>query len=420
MPSKTLIATGGAAYEIRHAGELGVHAGEPTIDFPAVMARKREIIQGFADYRIAGIDTFPVFAGEARFESPHRLRVGDDVLEAKSFVIGTGSTVAPAAIPGLAEAGYIDSDAALELAEPPKSLIVLGGGYVGTELTQFYARIGVPTTILIRSGHLLSGEDTDVGEALTEYFRAEGIAVETHASVQRVSLRDDGMKVVHYLQDGAEKTVAAHEIFYALGRVPNVAGLDLEAAGVDYHAILGVTVDETMRTSQPHIFAVGDVNGRFLLVHVAIQQGELAARNAIHGAHEQIDYRLSKTHTVFTDPQVAVVGDSEKELQRAGIAYLTATTPFNDHGKAIAIGKTKGFVKMLASPIDGRILGCAILGPDASDLIHEMIVAMNYNATVFEFMRIPHLHPTMAEILTYPAEELAEMITTSRPLAVAQ
>jgi pyruvate/2-oxoglutarate dehydrogenase complex dihydrolipoamide dehydrogenase (E3) component len=421
MPSKTLIATGDAAYEIRHAGELGVHAGEPAIDFAAVMARKREIIAGFADYRIAGIDTFPVFHGEARFESPHRLRVGDDVvLEAKNFVIGTGSTIAPAVIPGLAEAGFIDSDAALERAEPPKSLVVLGGGYVGSELTQFYARIGVPATILIRSNHLLSGEDTDIGEALTEYFREEGIAVETHAAVQRVSVRDDGMKVVHYLQDGVEKSVAAHEIFYALGRVPNVAALDLAAAGVEYHNVLGVTVDETMRTSQPHIFAVGDVTGRFLLVHVAIQQGEVAARNAIHGAHEAIDYRLSRTHTVFTDPQVAVVGDSEKDLQRAGVAYVVASAPFNDHGKAIAIGKTKGFVKMMASPLDGRILGCAILGPDASDLIHEMIVAMNYNATVFEFMRIPHLHPTMAEILTYPAEELAAQITSSRPLAIAQ
>jgi pyruvate/2-oxoglutarate dehydrogenase complex dihydrolipoamide dehydrogenase (E3) component len=420
MPSKTLIASGDAAYEIRHAAELGVHASEPTVDFPAVMARKREIIQGFADYRIAGIETYPVFAGEARFESPHRLRVGNDVLEAKNFVIGTGSVIAPPVIPGLAEAGYIDSDAALELAEPPKSLVVLGGGYVGSELTQFYARIGVPTTILIRSGHLLSGEDTDIGESLTNYFREDGIAVETQAIVQRVSVDAAGLKVVHYLQNGVEKSVAAHEIFYALGRVPNIAGLDLEAAGVEYHNVLGVTVDETMRTSQPNIFAVGDVTGRYLLVHVAIQQGEVAARNAIHTAHERIDYSLSRTHTVFTDPQVAVVGDSEKELQRAGVAYLVATTPFNDHGKAISIGKTKGFVKMMASPIDGRILGCAILGPHASDLIHEMIVAMHYRATVFEFMRIPHLHPTMAEILTYPAEELAEKITTSRPLAIAK
>jgi pyruvate/2-oxoglutarate dehydrogenase complex dihydrolipoamide dehydrogenase (E3) component len=420
MPSKTLIATGDTAYEIRHARELGVHAGEPTVDFAYVMARKREIIQGFTDYRVAGIETFPVFHGEASFESPHRLRVGADVLEGKSFVIATGSSIVPPLFPGLAETGYIESDDALELEAPPKSLVILGGGYVSAELGQFYARIGVPTTIVIRSNQLLTDEDADIGEGLTEYFREEGIAVESGAIVSRVSRADDGLKVVHFLQDGAEKTVSAHEIFYALGRVPTIAGLNLEAAGVAYHAITGVTVDETMRTSQPHIFAVGDVTGQFALVHIAIQQGELAARNAVHGGKEHIDYSLSKTHTVFTDPQVAIAGETEKELQRDETPYIVASYPFNDHGKAISIGKTKGFVKMMADPSDGRILGAAILGPDGSDLIHEIIVALYYRSTVFDFVKIPHLHPTLAEIWTYPAEELVDKILAERPLAVAR
>jgi pyruvate/2-oxoglutarate dehydrogenase complex dihydrolipoamide dehydrogenase (E3) component len=420
MPSKTLIASSDAAYEIQHAHKLGVHASEPIIDLPAIMRRKREVIQGFTDYRVAAIETFPLFNGPAVFESPHVLRVVDDLLEAKAFVIGTGSVVAPPAFHGLAEVGYIDSDQALELETPPKSLIVLGGGYVGTELSQFYARIGVPTTILIRSTHLLSGEDTDIGVGLTEYFRQDGIRVEDSAQITRISRRDDGLKVVHYQQGGVEKDVAAHEIFYALGRVPAVGTLNLEAAGVAYHAITGIESDETMRTSQPHIFAVGDVTGRFLLVHIAIQQGELAARNAIHWTHERADYSLSKAHTIFTDPQVAIVGESEKELKAAGTPYLVASAPFDDHGKAISIGKTKGFAKIMASPTDGKILGAAIIGPHASDLIHEMIVAMYYGATVFEFAAIPHLHPTMAEILTYPAEELVDTITASRPLALAR
>jgi pyruvate/2-oxoglutarate dehydrogenase complex dihydrolipoamide dehydrogenase (E3) component len=196
--------------------------------------------------------------------------------------------------------------------------------------------------------------------------------------------------------------------------------LNLEAAGVQYHAITGVAIDDTMRTSQPHIFAVGDVTGQFALVHIAIQQGELAARNAFHNGKERIDYSLSKTHTVFTDPQVAIVGETEKELQRSGTPYIVASYPFNDHGKAISIGKTKGFVKMMADPDDGRILGAAILGPDGSDLIHELIVAMYYRSTVFDFVKIPHLHPTLAEIWTYPAEELVEKIVAERPLAVAR
>jgi len=420
MPSKTLIATGDIAHEVRNAHELGVHSSAPTVDFAAVMARKRAIIGGFTDYRVAGIETFPVFAGEAAFESPHKLRVGSDVLEGKSFVIATGSSIVPAVFPGLAETGYIESDEALELDAPPKSLIVLGGGYVGSELGQFYARIGVPTTILIRSNQLLTDEDTDVGEGLTEYFRAEGIPVETRARVSAVSRGDAGLKMVRYEKDGVEKTLAAHEIFYALGRVPTVAGLNLEAAGVAYHAMTGITIDDTMRTSQAHVFAVGDVTGRFPLVHIAIQQGELAARNAIAGANERVDYSLSKTHTIFTDPQVAIAGETEKELQRARTPYIVASYPFNDHGKAISIGKTKGFVKMMADPVDGRILGAAILGPDGSDLIHEIIVALYYRSTVFDFVKIPHLHPTLAEIWTYPAEELVEKITAERPLAIAR
>jgi pyruvate/2-oxoglutarate dehydrogenase complex dihydrolipoamide dehydrogenase (E3) component len=358
--------------------------------------------------------------GDAHFESPTTLRVGETLLHAPKFVIGTGSVVAPPAIPGLAEAGYIDSDEALVLERQPASMIVLGGGYVSTELGQFYSRIGTKITVVIRGKHLLSGEDTDIAEALTMYLREEGMTIETGAQVQRVSVREDGMKVVHFTRDGKEESVAAEEIFYALGRVPNIAGLGLENAGVRAHAVRGIEVDDEMRTSNRNIFAVGDVTGQYLLVHVAIQQGEVAARNAIGDASEKIDYTISKTHTVFSDPQVAVVGETEKELEKAGVPYLKAIYPFNDLGKAISIGKTKGFVKMLAAPDDGKILGVAIIGQNASDLIHTPIVAMSFGATVFDYVKIPHLHPTMAEILTYPPEEIADEINARRErIAVA-
>ena len=420
MPSKTLLATSDLLHDIRHAGALAVDVAAPQLDYHALAARKRELVRGWADYRIAGIETFPVFAGEARFESRTTLRVGAEVLYAPRFIIATGSSVAPAAVPGLAEAGFIDSDAALDLEQPPRSLIVLGGGYVGSELGQFFHRAGVPTRFVIRAKHLLSGEDHDVGLGLTEYFREEGLAVETNARVHRVSVRPDGMKVVHALRDGVEEEFAAHEIFYALGRVPNVCGLDLDVAGVEHHEITGIPVDETLRTSNPDIYAVGDVTGEYQLVHVAIQQGEIAGRNAATGARERVDYRLSKTHTVFTDPQVAIVGETERELEADGVPYVKAGYPFNDHGKAVALGKTKGFVKMLAAPADGRILGAAILGPEASDLIEPLIVAMAFGATVQDYARIPHLHPTLVEILTYPAEEIAERLRTAPSLAVAK
>jgi len=410
MPSKTLIASSDLVADIRDGDELGVLAGSPKIDLARIIARKREVIAGFADYRVEGIKSFPLFEGPASFESPNVIRVGDEVtLEATSFVIATGSIVAPPVIPGLLDAGYVDSDAVLDSADLPKSIVVLGGGYVGAELGQFLFRMGVATTFLIRAKHLLSGEDKDVGDSVTFNFRREGMDVCTGVTLSHVEKRD-GRKIVHYFVDGEAQSVSAEEIFYALGRVPNIAGLELGTAGVTAHNISGIDVGTDLRTSARHIFAVGDVTGYYPLVHVAIYQGELAARNAVLGTAEEADYALQRTHTIFTDPQIAVAGRSEKELQAAGIPYLTGSYLFSEHGKAIAINKTKGFVKMMASPGDGRILGAAVVGAEASDLIHEVIVAMYYNGTVAEFAKIPHLHPTLAEIWTYPAEEIAAEI----------
>jgi len=408
MPSKTLIASSDLLHDVREGSELGIDAGEITVDFPHIMRRKRDIIAGFAQFRIDAIREFPLYEGRATFLSPLEIRVGDHTrIRAQKFIIATGSVVAPATLPGLEETGYIDSDMALELSRLPESLLVLGGGYVGTELGQFFSRLGVKTTIILRSPHLLSAEDHDVGYALTDYVRDEGIDVRTETLIERVYSRN-GKKVAHLVHHGMAEELEADEILYALGRVPDIAGLDLHAAQVRAHPKTGIEVDQSLRTSNPHIFAVGDATGRFLLVHVAIFQGELAARNAVLNAAEPADYHLVKTHTVFSDPQVAVVGDTERDLQSTGVSYLKGVYDFAEHGKAICINKTKGFVKMLAAADSGRILGASVLGSHGSDLIHEMIVAMNYGATVFEFMKIPHLHPTMAEIWLYPAEEIAE------------
>ncbi len=420
MPSKTLLASSDLAHDVREAGELGIRLGPPSFDVTHIKSRKNRIIGGFADDRAEQIRSFPLYEGLAQFQSPTELQVGDDVLlESHRFIIATGSVIAPPVVPGLPEAGYIDSDQALEIERVPRSLIVLGGGYVASELGQFFARLGAQTTFLIRGRQLLTGEDSDVGDALTGYFRAEGIPIETGAQLQRVTGEGD-RKIVHYVQTGQSKEIAADEILYALGRIPNIAGLGLERAGVQAHPMTGIQVGIDLRTSNPNIFAVGDVTGRYPLVHVAIYQGEIAARNAVRTEYERADYRLTKARTIFTDPQVAIVGDTEKELERSGTPYRVASYPFNDHGKAISINKTKGFVKMMAAPADGRILGAAVLGPEGSDLIHEMIVAMHFNATVFDFVKIPHLHPTLAEIWTYPAEELAAIVSGARePISAA-
>jgi len=419
MPSKTLLASSDRAQDIRESVELGIAASEPSIDLRAIFARKRAVIAGFAEYRIEGLKSFPLYQGPASFESSSAVRVGEDVvLEAQNFIIATGSAVAPAALPGLEEAGYVDSDEVLERDRLPKSIVVLGGGYVGCELGQFLARMGVKTTFLIRAGHLLSTEDKDVGDALTLYFREEGIDVRTGAQLSHVETRGRE-KVVHYIAEGRAQTVVAEEIFYALGRVPNFEGLALDRAGIECHAITGIEVGLDLRTCVPNIFAVGDVTGEYPLVHVAIYQGELAARNAVTGGSEVADYALQRAHTIFTDPQIAVAGRTEKELLAAGVPYLSGSYLFSEHGKAVAINRTKGFVKMMASPQDGRILGAAIVGPEASDLIHEVIVALYFGSTVHEFLKIPHLHPTLAEILTYPAEDIAMQMSARGMPAVA-
>jgi pyruvate/2-oxoglutarate dehydrogenase complex dihydrolipoamide dehydrogenase (E3) component len=415
MPSKALLASSDAVQDARDATALGVAIGEASIDMPFIAARKRALVKEFADYRIGGIERFPLYQGPARFLSPTELAVGDGtVLEAKKFIVTTGSTIGPPELPGLSETGYLDSDAVLELEAIPKSIIVLGGGYTACELGQFLARMGARTTILIRSGHLLTPSDEDVGGALTEYFRDEGIDVITRTTLLEAQRRPHG-KAVRFLHEGREREIVADEIFYALGRIPEVDGLDLSRAGIRYDPERGIVVDETMQTSNPDVYAAGDVTGEYMLVHVAIYQGEVAARNACLALGERADYRVVAAHAVFCDPQVATVGASEKSLKRTGTAYVSGRYDFAEHGKAQCLAKTKGFVKMMSDRDGGRILGAAVIGPQASELIHEVIVAMNYGATVDQFMRIPHLHPTLSEIWTYPAEECAAQLGRKQP-----
>ncbi len=417
MPSKALIASSDAIAHARRAGALGIRIdGTIAPDMPFIAQRKRTLVKEFADYRVEGIETFPLYLGQARFLSDSVLQVGEDMtLRATSFIVATGSAIAPVEVPGLKEAGYLDSDSVLELESIPASVAVLGGGYTACELGQFLSRMGAQTTMLIRSGHLLTDTDDDIGSAITGYFREDGIDVVTHTKLERVDRRG-AKKIVRYVADGKQREIEVDEIFFALGRVPDVAGLGLQAAGVTYNSRDGVPVDLTLRTNVPHIFAVGDVVGDNQLVHVAIYQGEIAARNAISRANEEADYRIVSAHTIFTDPQIAHVGKTEKELQRDGIPYCVGRYDFAEHGKAMCLNETRGFVKLMARHLTGEILGGSIIGPQASELIHEVIVAMNYHATVEQFMRIPHLHPTLAEIWTYPAEECAAKCGLREPI----
>ena len=415
MPSKTLIRSAEVAHLMRVAPELGVSASTVRLDVPAIITRKRRIIAGFAEYRVEGLERFPLFRGAPYFTGPSALVVGDDEIHAQRFLIATGSVVNAPPIPGLAEVGYLTSDDVLELERLPKSVVVLGAGSVAVELAQYLVRMGVATTIVQRGATLLSSEDPDVGQTLRAALERDGIQIHTGALVQRVERHGDAKRVVARTADG-ELVVEAEDIFAALGRRPLVEGFGFEAAGVSYDRY-GVKVDEYLRTSNAHIFAAGDVTGRNELVHVAVYGGSLAASNAFAVEPQPLNMDLWSARAVFTDPQIGIAGLTERECRARGMAYETASYPFADLGKAITADLTAGFVKMLAAP-DGRILGVTIIGAEASDLIHEAIALLYFRARCHDVMEMPHLHPTLAEIITYPAEELCERIEHQRHAVV--
>jgi pyruvate/2-oxoglutarate dehydrogenase complex dihydrolipoamide dehydrogenase (E3) component len=318
--------------------------------------------------------------------------------------------VAPSPLPQLNDAGFLTSDTALELTRLPRSIIVLGGGAVGLEFTQFFSRFGVKVTLIQRSPHVLHEMDPDAAEVVEGVLRREGVTVYTGTKLTDARKLGDS-KEVFFVHEGETKRVLAEEIFFALGRVPNVASLGLDRVGVQLEFGRIVT-NAQMQTTVPHIYAAGDCTGLHEIVHIAVQQGEIAAHNIANPARPNaIDYRLI-TEVVFTDPQIASVGLTEKRAHVRNISYLTAKYPFNDHGKSLIMEANDGFVKLLAEPKSGEIIGGLCVGPVGGELIHEIIAAMHKRMTVQELAIMPHYHPTLAEIWTYPAEELAAQIAS--------
>ena len=412
MPTKTILRSSDIAALIRRAQEFGLGSSQVQANLSAIIDRKNRLIKEFTDYRIEALQhpRFTLYQEQAHFLSPTSLQAGPYQLSAKAFIIATGSVISHIPIPGLKEAGYLTSDDALELRTPPDSMIVLGGGPVALELAQFFCRIGVKVNLIQRSAYIMSQTDEDLAKPVEAKLQKEGTTIYTNTSIERVTRSSDGQKTVHLLHHGQPQKITATTILQALGRRPNIDGLQLEAAQVGIKN-KSIVVNENMQTSQPHIFAVGDVNGLHEIVHIAIEQGEIAGWNAVHPeqAPRQYDDRL-KAQVTFTDPQVASVGLSERECQAHNIPFLVASYPFNDHGKSLCLGELHGHVKILCHPQSGEILGGHIVGPEASELVHELITIMHFHGTVRDVVRIPHYHPTLAEILTYPAEELADQL----------
>ena len=424
MPSKTFIESANRFMTLRRAQEYGLRTGKIGFEPGEILARKRRLVGEFAGYRAhqLGSGRFKLLRGRARFLDANRVEVqhldpaGEPVSEtsrvfASTFLISTGSVIEAIDLPGLAEAGFLTSDSVLDSGHMPSSVIVLGGGAIALEFAHYYEALGSKVTIIQRSPQVLKEADADVAAALVHAYRQRGM--EVFCGTRLLEVIPGPPRQVRFESNGRTHTAEGEEILYALGRTPAVTGLGLANASVDQTRHGAVRVKTTMQTSQPHIFAAGDVTGTFDIVHVAIEQGVLAAQNAARLLRNEplhaIDYRL-QLFVMFSEPQVAYAGLTEKAAAAQGVPVRTATYPFADHGKALVRGESEGFVKLLCHAHTGEILGGAVVGPEASELIHEIMVAMYFGATAVQLAVIPHYHPTLSEIWTYPADELAAAV----------
>jgi pyruvate/2-oxoglutarate dehydrogenase complex dihydrolipoamide dehydrogenase (E3) component len=415
MPSKTLLYMAEVLHLARKGATFGLKIPAARADMKAMHARKKKIIGEFADYRVQQLKSgkYDLIQSHARFLDAHTIELGTGrKLRARNFLIGTGSKVSVPNITGLKATPFWTSDDVLNLDFIPKSVIVLGGGIVAGELAQFLRRVGARVIMIQRSPNILRDHSEDASRVVEQAFVDEGIELFTGTEIHEISSGPRGVSVRFHHKGKTVVRTAAH-LFNALGREPNTASLNLAAAGVKTRPNGQIIINRWQQTNVPHIYAAGDCSGPVEIVHVAILQAELAARHAsrVKGL-KPVDYDLLLS-VVFTDPQLATIGRMERELDAAGIPFLSASYPFDDHGKSILMEAKRGHVKILAAPRTGRILGAEIVGKDAGELIHCFSGPLAMRATVFDLLRAPWYHPTLAEIITYPLEKIAERLGKS-------
>jgi len=408
MPSKTLIYSAEVLHLAQQGEKFGLKIPEARADLAALHQRKLETIGEFSEYRQGQLesDRFTLFRDRATFIDENTVELTDGRrLRAKNFMVATGSVASTPPIPGLAEVPCWTSDEVLDLDFLPEKVIVLGGGIVACELTQFLKRVGTEVIQIQRSEHILTDFSKEASEVIEEQFRAEGIQLYTKTGLKEVSHGDEGFKVT-FEHDGEVIEVTAPHLLNALGRRPNTKGLGLDKAGVELKRSGHIDCDDFQQTSNPKIWASGDVAGPHEIVHIAILQGELAARKATDRHGEAVNYD-TLLGVVFTDPQIGTVGLSEKQLKERGIDYLSADYPFDDHGKSILMEAKRGYVKVFADR-NGVILGAECVGKDGGELIHSIAVGVTLKASVTDLLRVHWYHPTLSEIWSYPLEDIQE------------
>ncbi len=406
VPSKCIIRSSRVVADARSAHLFGVRIPEGVeVDFPAVMERMRRLRSRISAHDSAkrfselGVD---VFFGEGRFSGPGTVEVEGKKLRFKKAVIATGSRAARPPIEGLAEAGYLTNETVFSLTERPDRLAVFGAGPLGCELAQAFQRLGCKVTLVEMGAQLLAREDRDAADILAEAFRRDGVTVMLRSAATRVS-RSANEKVVHVDVDGKKETIAVDEILVGAGRVPYVENLSLEAAGVEYDRKAGVVVSDRLQTTNPRIYAAGDVCLRYKFTHTADAVARIVIQNALFGGRKKLS-ALTIPWCTYTDPEIAHVGMYEKDAHDRGIPVSTFTIPLSDVDRAIADGEDKGFVKVHVRKGSDKILGATIVARHAGEMISEIGLAMVGEVGMRAISKVIHPYPTQAEAIKHAAD----------------
>jgi mercuric reductase len=421
LPSKNLIEAARLVRDAAHPRYDGLAPAQLAVDFPALIGQKDQVVR---DYRAKkynavadGMTDLQILDGNASFESPTSISLGGRTVSADRFLIATGSRPIVPSIPGLETVPYLtsdllDADEAGRLTDLPESLIVLGGGYIAVELAQMFSRLGTRVTIVARSG-LLRGYEPELGTTLSEIFVAEGIEVLANNRTERVSGDGEGVAVA-VETPSAGRILRAERLLVATGRRPNTDELGLDRIGVELDPAGYVVVNAELRTKLTHVWAAGDViggqHGSQMATPVGARQGRIVAENAFKGAGRRVDHEVIP-RAIFTDPPIGVVGLTEAEVKAKHFPAVTATTPLKYVPRAGAIHRPEGFVKMIASTIDERILGVHMIGESAAEVIHEAAMAMHFKATIDDFIDLIHVYPTMSEALKIGAQAFRKDVT---------